>query len=119
MIQLHLNALVEYLATANEPYVWMDQFSIPQVSTCSDACDTYEEKKQKVRNVLAPKMTGLYSCNSRVIALNASDFGLLEGDWYQNRLWCVKEYCFPSILDIVPKLDASSSIDSLQQTERI
>jgi hypothetical protein len=59
-------------------------------------------------------MTGLYSCNSRVIALNnSSDVGLLEGDWYQNRLWCVQEYCFPSILDIVPKLDASSSIDSL------
>jgi hypothetical protein len=59
-------------------------------------------------------MTGLYSCASRVLALNNSwDIGLIEGDWYQNRLWCVQEYCFPSVLDIVPKLNVISPSDNL------
>lgn len=119
IIQQQLDALIEYLTGAKEPYVWMDQFSIPQVSTSSNMCYQHELRKQEVRNVLIPKMTGLYSCNSRVIALNnSSDVGLVEEDWYHNRLWCVQEYCFPSILDIVPKLDSNSATDGLLMNRR-
>ena len=120
LVEWQLDALVEYLSKATEPYVWMDQFSIPQVSTGARASLEHEESKRQVRSVLVPKMTGLYSCASRVLALNNSwDAGLIEADWYQNRLWCVQEYCFPSVLDIVPKVDPHSPNDSLHLQQRM
>jgi hypothetical protein len=113
LIKAQVDALAENLANATEPYVWMDQFSIPQISMNSSVHDQHEKQKQEVRTMLIPKMTGLYSCCSRVLALNNSmDAALLDKeDLYQNRLWCIQEYCLPSILDITPKLDDALPMD--------
>jgi hypothetical protein len=109
IMQSQLDALLKDLTSAKEPYVWMDQFSIPQVKDYASQYDSHEVGKQAVRAVLIPKMTGLYSCSGRVIILNNSgDDELLEEDWYQNRLWCVQEYCFPAHTSIQSLVSSAS-----------
>jgi hypothetical protein len=111
IMQSQLDALLKDLTSAKEPYVWMDQFSIPQVNSNANTHDLHETRKQEARAVLVPKMTGLYSCASRVAILNNSgDDQLMEEDWYQNRLWCMQEYCFASQASIHPLVSSASEL---------
>jgi hypothetical protein len=97
----------------------MDQFSVPQACVNSEAKD-YENDKEKVRNVLIPRMTGLYSSAGRVLAFNNSgDTRLLERDWYQNRLWCLQEYCLPAALEIVSLSGRSACLNGIVQERRM
>jgi hypothetical protein len=115
-----IKALIEELSKVSEDYVWMDQFSIPQKNLSGSVSD--EERKFLVRNELIPRMTGLYSCAGRVVALNNSgDDLLLESDWYQNRLWCLQEYCLPVRLSLAPivNLGLYSDLTVLEERREI
>ena len=118
IVEPQARELVLHLAQACEDYVWMDQFSVPQACVHSKARD-YETDKEQVRNVLIPRMTGLYSSAGRVLAFNNSgDVRLLDRDWYQNRLWCLQEYCFPAELDIVGLSGLSACQNAVVQARR-
>jgi hypothetical protein len=120
LMQSQLDALLKDLTSAREPYVWIDQFSIPQVNYNASTHDSHEIGKQAVRAVLIPKMTGLYSCAGRVSILNNSgDEQLMEEDWYQNRLWCMQEYCFPANASIHPLVSSASEQVLRERMQRV
>ena len=94
IVEPMLQGMVKALARGSQEYVWMDQFSIPQVN--SAGTKEHERVKEAYRNALIPRMIGLYSSGGLVVAFNnTGDSRILEQDWYQSRLWCVQEYSFP------------------------
>jgi hypothetical protein len=118
IVEPQARELVRHLSRACEDYVWMDQFSVPQACVNSGTRD-YETDKEQVRNVLIPRMTGLYSSAGRVLAFNNSgDARLLDKDWYQNRLWCLQEYCFPASLQVVGLSGRSACQNAVVQARR-
>ena len=108
---LQIEKLILALSNSSEDYVWMDQFCIPQPGPHGGFQGLGPENQQKVREIrksLIKQMTGLYSSAAVVVALdNEHEPGLRESRLYQNRLWCVQEYCFPKHLNVFYDFEAA------------
>uniref|UniRef100_A0A7S4PFZ5 Heterokaryon incompatibility domain-containing protein n=1 Tax=Guillardia theta TaxID=55529 RepID=A0A7S4PFZ5_GUITH len=99
MVEPMLEGMVQALDGRSQEYVWMDQFSIPQVNPAGS--QEHERVKEAHRNALIPRMIGLFSSGGIVVAFNnTGDSRILEQDWYERRLWCVQEYSFPESIVI-------------------
>ena len=99
---LQKEKLILALSNSSEDYVWMDQFCIPQPGPDGSFQGLQNEQKvREIRKNLIKQMTGLYSSAAVVVALdNKLEPGLRESRLYENRLWCVQEYCFPKYLNV-------------------